>query len=757
MLDPPPLRNQPLESQNGADESTRSSDSSSTNTLTSQSNTFPPSASSDNSNPSTDPQNNPENASAASHNPTMANAANAAIRLVRAIGSMQGNSPITMRTFPFSPQHSAAQSPSAQPPTNEAPLDLTPSSNTELPSIFPVNLLDLILSQGLAGLNRTDSHENGINTPRDGPNAGADSSEPNATGPASSESGPGTESTDSTQTNDPTTNGPQLPNRESIFGQLPFGQNGPSNLGEDIGAIIITINYAFANDNFPNPNRTGSLTISVPNTTSNRNPQTIHDFVSLATRIAYEELFSAAKTGITEEKFESFQVVPVDELTDRICSICFEPYDGLQPLQTMADSIAHKRRKLSPEEFTRAELEDREERDTSERDNTPLGGYSDDFASSANPPSTFATSGTATTESSDTSDTSGGNDSTRPTGPVYLCDQDKEFSHEPIKFPCGHIFGKSCLAHWLKTATTCPLCRFNVNAPSEGTEGSTNETPRDPGQNFFQFLTGNWMRPGAADDQARAQTQPQGQELQGQGSPSASQALSLASDASREHSQSTQANSGNSELRTTESGHATSLPTVSNASTAGADATSSESPADPTRRRSRGLSFLRRTTQDFLRRAARMDGPSVPFIPPGSGRTAPIPTDGADDSELDPNAPFQPRRFNVRNPSFAPVIEGISNILRASPRPHADRLRDNSLFATGVSSRRTAEGVETTTTDDFAPTTPSGDSIIIISPNYLLSRLHQHDAARPNAQDNENDTPATDRNDDTLHSNNDTQ
>lgn len=753
MLDPPPLRNQPQDTQQGADEPENSSDSRSPNTNTSGSNTNQPSASSDSSNSSIGPQLNSESAPGAGRIPTMTNAANAAIRLVRAIESMQGETPMAMRSFPFSSQSSGTQSPSAQPPTSDTPVDLSASTSTELPSIFPVNLLDLILSQGLAGLNRAESSESAANAPRTVPGSGPDSGIPNPPG-QTFDSAPGPETTNSAQANDSAPNGPQHPNRDSLFGQLPFGLTGPSNLGEDIGAIIITINYAFANDNFPNPNRTGSLTISVPNTTSNRNPQTIHDFVSLATRIAYEELFSAAKTGITEEKFESFEVVPVDELTDRICSICFEPYDGLQPLLAMADSIACKRRKLSPAEFTQSELEDREERDTSERDNTPLGGFPEDF-SSANPPSAPTTTGPSTT-----TDTNSGDDAARPTGPVYLCDQDKEFSHEPIKFPCGHIFGKSCLAHWLKTATTCPLCRHNVNAPTEeGAEESTNETPREPGHNFFQLLAGHWMRPVATEGQAPGQTQ--AQDLREENPPLSSQSLRPTSHTPQEQLQPTQSAPVATGLGDTNPPSAASSQPVPGTLNTGAHAatteTSTDVPLDQSRRRTRGFNFLRRTTQDLLRRATRFEGPSIPLMPQGSGRSAPENVSEADDPELDLNAPFHPRRFNVRNPSFAPVIEGISNILRSSPRPRANGLGENSIFASGVSSRRTAEGVETTTTDNFTPTTPSGDSIIIISPNYLLSRLHQHDAARPNAQDNENGTSETDRNDDTLQSNNDTQ
>ncbi|PVH75160.1 hypothetical protein DL98DRAFT_536832 [Cadophora sp. DSE1049] len=30
---------------------------------------------------------------------------------------------------------------------------------------------------------------------------------------------------------------------------------------------------------------------------------------------------------------------------------------------------------------------------------------------------------------------------------------------EPCKLPCGHVFGRTCISHWLKEQTSCPYCR----------------------------------------------------------------------------------------------------------------------------------------------------------------------------------------------------------------------------------------------------------------------------------------------------------
>ncbi|GMF07676.1 unnamed protein product [Ambrosiozyma monospora] len=44
--------------------------------------------------------------------------------------------------------------------------------------------------------------------------------------------------------------------------------------------------------------------------------------------------------------------------------------------------------------------------------------------------------------------------------------------HIPVVMPCGHIFGRSCLREWLKTHSSCPLCRNKITS-----SGSRNNDP----------------------------------------------------------------------------------------------------------------------------------------------------------------------------------------------------------------------------------------------------------------------------------------
>ncbi|KAK9464892.1 hypothetical protein V1512DRAFT_212029 [Lipomyces arxii] len=53
-----------------------------------------------------------------------------------------------------------------------------------------------------------------------------------------------------------------------------------------------------------------------------------------------------------------------------------------------------------------------------------------------------------------------------------------EAEHRPLQMPCGHIFGQNCLKEWLKSSTTCPLCRTAVEA----------ERPSPDAQQQGQFM-----------------------------------------------------------------------------------------------------------------------------------------------------------------------------------------------------------------------------------------------------------------------------
>lgn len=101
-------------------------------------------------------------------------------------------------------------------------------------------------------------------------------------------------------------------------------------------AIVITVNYLFSDQNRPdNPNRSGSLVLSLPNNTNNRDPNSIQEFIRIATQMAYTLVMNGLQNqprGITLDKFELFEKMNVrhfDEDDSKVCSICFEDFDDL--------------------------------------------------------------------------------------------------------------------------------------------------------------------------------------------------------------------------------------------------------------------------------------------------------------------------------------------------------------------------------------------------------------------------------------------
>lgn len=434
---------------------------------------------------------------------------------------------------------------------------------------------------------------------------------------ASGNSGFGVEagSAGAQDSNSPATD-PATGSVSNVDGATVFTTGAP---GDNPGAIVITVNYMFMDGaNEPTPGRTGSLVVTIPNNATNREPQIISLFISLATRMAYSALIHNGpkpKPGITLEKFRSFKTLDVDGLADKSCSVCFEQYDQSTPEVNVEDIITTKRRKLSP---TRHILS---------ASATPEPS----FAESAqiereNPPSSEA-------ESTNTprADASRDTPDHEPDQKVYLCDHDEEFDHTPVQMPCKHVFGRSCLAQWLKEHTSCPLCRLSVAEPDQ-------EPARPSGIPPISYI-----RFGGLDD------------LSGGG----------LFNSSSEGSQQTE-------------GNASAEPT-------GGEQNSSQnederSPPGPPTESSTLPSLLRRATLVIFNQNSRRNRE----VPP---------------SPLDlPTS--EPRRTRERNPHFSPVINNIQNYFRRSRRQRdANAPASDSPFSSGVSSRRTANGVETVSSD----------------------------------------------------------
>ena len=209
------------------------------------------------------------------------------------------------------------------------------------------------------------------------------------------------------------------------------------------GAIIITVNYVFSDENNPqNPNRSGSLVMTLPNNSSNRDPRIIQEFIRLATQMAYSTIVNLNKEkGISIDKFNSFDIKTLEDLKDtsKECSICFEDYVP----------ISNKGKK-------RGIVESSESQEDTSVKKRKLNN--DNAESTSNDSSSSSTSSNSSSSDQNTS------------RPKYLSEFTGTFEHLPVQMPCGHIFGKSCLFEWLKNHSSCPLCRDSVS------ESNTNET-----------------------------------------------------------------------------------------------------------------------------------------------------------------------------------------------------------------------------------------------------------------------------------------
>jgi hypothetical protein len=48
-----------------------------------------------------------------------------------------------------------------------------------------------------------------------------------------------------------------------------------------------------------------------------------------------------------------------------------------------------------------------------------------------------------------------------------------------LKMPCGHHFHKNCASAWLHINTTCPICRYNLNAPNDDDNRRAHDSESD--------------------------------------------------------------------------------------------------------------------------------------------------------------------------------------------------------------------------------------------------------------------------------------
>jgi hypothetical protein len=211
----------------------------------------------------------------------------------------------------------------------------------------------------------------------------------------------------------------------------------PEGSDADSRGIVITVNYVFSDENDPlHPNRSGSLVMSLPNNSSNRDPEFIQQLIRFATQMAYSSIVNGLQREkrLTQENFNSLPVVDYDKLGEsKACSICFEDMEDHMNLEKDDDERHFKKRKMN------------------DKSASPSPYSSQQPSAASTPPPTAEES------------------AKRP-----LAEYTGTYDHIPIELPCHHIFGQSCLREWLKDHITCPLCRKPVIEPTEDNNVSPN-------------------------------------------------------------------------------------------------------------------------------------------------------------------------------------------------------------------------------------------------------------------------------------------
>lgn len=71
----------------------------------------------------------------------------------------------------------------------------------------------------------------------------------------------------------------------------------------------------------------------------------------------------------------------------------------------------------------------------------------------------------------------------------------KQPEHIPVKMPCNHIFGRSCLLEWLKSNVSCPLCRREVESQPVNPQTGANPAAESRAQSLIMnraFSPADW-------------------------------------------------------------------------------------------------------------------------------------------------------------------------------------------------------------------------------------------------------------------------
>lgn len=211
-------------------------------------------------------------------------------------------------------------------------------------------------------------------------------------------------------------------------------------------------------------------------------PDRLNSFITIAAELAmrrFQNMLNRPK-GITNEAFKELPVIKIEELPDKTettCSICYDKFVD-EPEDTAENSKKRKHESNSNEDS----MDDitGEGKIPRTGSNTPSSlmaatGISDNnnerttISSILNPQSESDSSQSHESTHNAFIENTEGQDQAQATQ-----EQNPEYLHSPVKIPCGHIFGRSCLYEWTRLENSCPLCRKKIAEQTEEEEQREN-------------------------------------------------------------------------------------------------------------------------------------------------------------------------------------------------------------------------------------------------------------------------------------------
>jgi len=248
--------------------------------------------------------------------------------------------------------------------------------------------------------------------------------------------------------------------------------------------MLVSVSYVYSNDGTTRPatgitpgastgndtqrDRTGSILLNVPNIPSNRTDTQLNALIEFAASIALSAIAANLRrsNGIKKENFEKFPVKSKSEVVDVTCPICFEEYNEKEEVEVddktkgkeissekdkddLINEQGKRRRRSSDEGLDEGRSSPRKMRRT-EHVHQPTNNNGESSNTSPSVPEPSSSS----------------------LGPTT--DEQEEYEHVPVVLPCNHTFGRNCLYEWLKSNSTCPLCRQRLSDEGE----STNSAPQ---------------------------------------------------------------------------------------------------------------------------------------------------------------------------------------------------------------------------------------------------------------------------------------